>query len=100
MNYHKLIALQKANGYTDLQNRINDGSIWKFEGSVGSNAMQALESGECMLPKKFTFDYYGNKLPSRDVLQKGSKGTFQNAVNFWTKVENGEIDLYPECDEY
>ena len=91
MNYQRITKLQKEYGCSDLQNQINDGSIWKFEGSAGRAAMAALDSGQCMLPKKFTVDYYGNKLPSRDVLQKGTKGTYQNAVNYWTKVENGDF---------
>jgi hypothetical protein len=47
--------------------------------------MAALESGECMLPKQAHFDYYGNRIPSRDELKKGSKGTYQNAVKFWSE---------------
>jgi hypothetical protein len=38
-----------------------------------------------MLPKQVHFDYYGNRIPSRDELKKGSKGTYQNAVKFWSE---------------
>lgn len=100
MNYQSILKLQKLYDLKGLQDSINDGSIWKFEGSMGRRAMDALDSGECMLPKKFTFDYYGNKLPSRDVLQKGSKGTYQNAINYWTKVENGDIDFNDDDYDY
>ena len=96
MKYHDVKQLQALHGRKKLQDRINDGSIWKFEGSAGRRAMDALRSGECMLPKKQTFDYYGNPLPSRDWLKAGTKGTYKNSLNFWTKVESGEIDLYDE----
>jgi len=93
LTFIKIKQLQKLHGYTEIQEQINSGQIWKFEGSVGKNAMNLLESGACMLPKKFTFDYYGNQLPSRDVLKAGTKGTFKNSQNFWQKVVDGEIDL-------
>ena len=91
MNYQSILKLQSEYDVKGLQDGINDGSVWKFEGSMGRRAMEALDSGECMLPKKFTFDYYGNKLPSRDVLQKGTKGTYQNSINYWTRLLNGEF---------
>ena len=93
MNYNTILKLQKENDLTDTQNRINDGSIWKFEGSVGRVTMDLIKSGACMLPKKPTYDYYGSQLPSRDWLKKGTQGTYQNSVRFWTAVENGEIDF-------
>jgi hypothetical protein len=96
MNYHNIKRLQAVHDLKSLQDGINDGSIWKFEGSAGRRAMEALSSGECMLPKKRTFDYYNNSLPSRDWLQAGTKGTYKNSLNFWTKVESGEIDLYED----
>lgn len=92
MNYKTIEALQKANGIWDLQEQINSGIVWKFEGSVGRSAMQSLDCGECMLPKKATFDYYGSRLPSRDDLKKGTKGTFQNSVRYWQNVEDGSLD--------
>jgi hypothetical protein len=61
-----------------IQRRINDGSIWLFEGSAGREAMALLEAGYCMLPKHATRDYWGNYLPARDELKPGTKGTWQN----------------------
>jgi hypothetical protein len=54
-----------------------------------------------MLPQERITDYYGNVVPSRDDLQEGTKGTFQNSVNFWTKVDNGEIEIdeFADFDE-
>ena len=51
---------------------------------MGRKAMELLESGACMLPKKSFTDYYGNRIPSRDDLKQGSKGTYLNAIRFWT----------------
>ena len=85
MNFQKVTSLQKELGVYETQQAINDGSIWKIAGSEGRAAMGYLESGVCMLPKYSHTDYYGNKIPSRDELEKGSKGTFQNSVEFYSQ---------------
>ena len=85
--------LQKEYGYSEMQDLINSGLAWKMEGSIGRQAMGCLESGACMLPKVSHSDYYGNRIPSRDELKKGTKGTYQNCKDFWTKVDEGEIYL-------
>lgn len=59
-----------------VQRRINDGSIWSFEGSVAREAMNLIKSGYCMLPKQAHRDYYGNRVPSRDDLKPGTFGTY------------------------
>lgn len=94
MNIAQIKSLQKAHGYEETQNRINSGSIWKFEGSIGRQAMELLKAGVCMLPKKVTHDAYGNEIPSRDLLRKGTKGTFQNCAAFWQKVQSGECAYF------
>lgn len=87
--------LQKAYGFDKMQNHINTGMCWKLEGSVGREAMALLDSGACMLPKEFHTDYYGNKVPSRDVLKEGTKGTFKNSQTFWQGVLDGSIEIDP-----
>ena len=99
MNYSKITALQKTYGFSDIQNRINDGSIWSMEGSMGREASRLLDSGACMLPKVFKHDYYGNRIPSRYVVKKGSKGSFKNSQDFWVGVENGTIEIFDESFE-
>ena len=91
--------MQKAYGYDKLQNNINIGLAWKLEGSYGRAAMSALESGMCMLPKESHRDYYGNRIPSRDELRNGSKGTYQNCAKFWQGVDEGSIYLSIEEEE-
>lgn len=94
MNYHTITRMQKEYGYFNLQAMINSGDVWKLEGAAGREAMSALQQGICMLPKKSTRDYYGNYIPSRDELKQGTKGTYQNCLNFWADVMDGTIDLY------
>jgi hypothetical protein len=93
MNHNRIKALQKIYGFDTIQEQINSGLAWRLEGSVGRHAMQLLESGVCMLPKKKVIDYYGNTVPSRDMIKKGTKGSFLNSKKFWCKVESGEVTL-------
>ena len=86
MNYKTIESLQKAYGFSEIQGHINSGMAWKLEGSVGREAMALLESGACMLPKVQRIDYYGTRVPIRDDLKAGTKGTFKNSQNFWQVV--------------
>lgn len=61
--------------YQALQRRINDGSIWSFEGSAGRAAMEALKEGFCMLGNEPRRDYWGNRIPSRHEILEGSFGS-------------------------
>jgi hypothetical protein len=99
MNYQRIKKLQKEYGIDEMQNLIDTGEAWKREGFVGRSAMASLEDGACFLPKERILDYYGSTVPSRDDLEPGTKGTFKNSVEFWTKVEDGEIDLAPVMEE-
>lgn len=83
MNYAQLKSAQIQSGYHKMQELIDSGLVWKLEGSMGREAMALLESGACMLPKKSYRDYYGNKIPSRDELKSGTKGTYKNSLNFY-----------------
>lgn len=60
-----------------MQQAINGGTAWQFQGSVGRSMMAALEAGICMLGKDGAADYYGNYIPSRDQVQEGTKGSYQ-----------------------
>jgi len=66
-----------------MQTLIDNGTAWKMEGSCGRAAMQALESGACFLPEQASKDYWGNRIPSRNELKDGTKGTLGNSVAFW-----------------
>lgn len=91
--------MQKSYGYSEMQTLIDSGLAWRLEGSVGRAAMGALESGACMLPKVQRTNAYGGTVPPRQWLKAGSKGTWENCRDFWTKVDEGEIFLEVEEDE-
>lgn len=60
-----------------MQRAINAGEAWKFQGSVGRAMMQALKDGRCVLGRKAAYDYFGNRIPSRDEVQAGSLGSVE-----------------------
>lgn len=68
-----------------MQILINNGTAWHFEGAVGREAMDLLDAGHCMLPQQAYRDAYGNRVPSRDDLEPGTKGTYQ-----WVAINHGE----------
>jgi hypothetical protein len=83
MNYQQVKQKQARNGVEWMQNAINSGLAWKLEGSVGRQAMEYLEIGVCMLPKVAKFDYYGNRVPSRDEVKAGTKGSYALCREYW-----------------
>ena len=100
MTIKKIRQMQKNFGLDKAQKLIEDGTIWQFEGSVGRTASLGLEIGIFFLPDKRTFDYYGNMIPSRDDLVKGTKGTLENAENFWKSVEEGDFMAIEAIDDF
>lgn len=96
MTIERITELQEMHGLKQMQDLINSGDAWKMEGSYGRAAMANLESGACMLPTESHRDYWGNVVPSRDMLKDGTKGTLGNSINFWTAVEDGTIVLEDE----
>lgn len=67
-----------------MQALIDSGRAWKMEGSCGRAAMAMLESGACFLPETAHSDYWGNRVPSRNDLKEGTKGTLGNAARYWS----------------
>lgn len=63
-----------------MQRMINSGLAWRMQGSYGRAAMDALEAGFCMLGTERRTDYYGNRIPARDDVQEGTKGSRGNVV--------------------
>lgn len=86
MTYAQIMKMQKEKGFSEMQSMINNGSVWKLEGSTGREAMALLEQGVCMLPNVAYKDYCGNIVPARNMLKSGTKGTFQNAQKYWESV--------------
>lgn len=90
-----ILQLQKEYGFDEIQKHIDSGQCWLLEGSFGRKAMSLLESGACMLPNEFKKDYYGNTIPSREVIKDGTKGSLGNSKQFWQGVIDGRIEIDP-----
>ena len=88
MNYQKIRKLQEEYGVDTMQRLIDDGAVWHMEGAMGRKAMQLLETGQCMLPKKQYKDFYGNTIPSRDDVEPGTTGSYQNAAKYWESIHD------------
>ena len=74
----------------EAQKLINSGNAWRLEGSVGRYCMDMISGGYCMLGKVGHRDYYGNYVPSRYEVEKGTKGSRE----FVKKAkESGENDF-------
>lgn len=69
-----------------MQEMVNDGSIWRMEGSMGRQADALLECGALMLGEKGCTDFWGNYVPSRFEVAPGTKGS-QELHEQW-KQEN------------
>lgn len=61
--------------FTSIQKAINSG-MWGLQGSYGRTMMEAITDGRCLLGKSSASDYYGNRIPSRDQVQEGTKGSY------------------------
>lgn len=59
-----------------LQALINAGT-WGLEGSMGRAMMEAIEAGYCALGPEPAQDYWGNFIPSRGMVEAGTKGSVQ-----------------------
>ncbi len=99
LTYTQIIKLQKAYNVDGMQESITSGTCWKMEGSQGRFAMDCLEAGVCMLPLEARLDYYGNRVPARNMLKAGTKGTFRNSSNFWNKVLDGDFNAIDWLEE-
>tara|TARA_R110002020_G_scaffold9539_2_gene37451 strand:- start:11787 stop:12071 length:285 start_codon:yes stop_codon:yes gene_type:complete len=86
----EITALQDANGASEIQSMINDGTAWKMEGSIGRYAMDCLEQGICFLPNKPQKDIYGNTIPSLSMVKEGSIGSRSLSSMYWSDVTNFE----------
>ena len=86
MKFYKIKQMQFGYGYEKLQALIDTGSAWNMEGAIGRSAMDSLRSGACFLPTTSRKDYYGSTIPSRYQVQKGTAGSYQNSVKFYTKL--------------
>jgi hypothetical protein len=81
MNLNDIYTIEEDNEATEedyffsIQRAINSG-MWGLQGSYGRAMMDAITSGFCLLGKQAAKDYYGNRIPSRDEVQAGTKGSY------------------------
>jgi hypothetical protein len=61
--------------YEAIQRSINAG-MWGLQGSYGRTMMDAIKGGHCLLGQNEANDYWGTRIPSRDQVQAGTKGSF------------------------
>lgn len=87
MKKKEIHSLQKRYGIEDIQNFINSGQAWLMDGKTGRRAMEYLKSGACYLPLKEYYDYWGNHIPSRTKVPKGTSGSLKNSQLFWSEKE-------------
>ena len=85
LNLHDIYTIEdgaetELEYYEAIQKAINDGTAWKFQGSYGRTMMGAIEGGYCMLGIYPASDYYGNRIPSRDEVQEGTKGSYEYVI--------------------
>jgi hypothetical protein len=57
--------LDEEQSLTLLQEMVDDGTVWKFQGSWGRTAADLLNRGVLRFPEQRTHDYYGNAIPTR-----------------------------------
>ncbi len=62
-----------------LQRAINS-NLWSLQGSYGRSMMAAIEAGQCLLGRTPCHDAYGNFIPSRHQVEKGTKGSHSFVV--------------------
>lgn len=90
MNLHDINIIEGNVGADELdqacaiQRFINAGQ-WSFQGSYGRTMMAAIEAGACLLGPHPARDYWGNRIPSRDEVKPGTKGSRDYVVE-----HNGE----------
>jgi hypothetical protein len=62
-----------------LQNLIDTGEGWRWEGALGRAVVEALEDGRCVLGTTAHRDYYGRVVPARGDVAPGEKGSLEYA---------------------
>lgn len=92
---------QKQYGIDDYQKVINDGSVWRMSGTFQRRAMSYLSAGVCFAPLNEYRDFWGNVIPSRTALPKGSLGTLLNSKRFWSDIDqvNNFFQLQLELEQ-
>lgn len=78
-----------------LQQVVNDGTAWLMQGSFGREVMRRMESGDIMLGQIARCDFWGNRIPSRDDVLAGTKGSRQLVVETHGEAYAKALDAVP-----
>lgn len=70
-----------------FQKLVNSGQVWRLQGTYGRRAMELLKAGVIMLGKKGHHDYYGNYVPSRYEVEKGTMGSPQYVKKMRKRID-------------
>lgn len=73
---HEQDELDEMGDALVLQTAINAGQ-WALQGSYGRAMMDAIKSGQCALGRNSAHDYWGNFIPSRDMVKAGTPGSIE-----------------------
>ena len=68
--------------------RLIDGGVWGLEGYMGRAMMQAINEGVCVLGPEPVWDYWGNRIPSRNEVKPSTKGGILYAYKALTYAED------------
>lgn len=60
-----------------FQKLIDDGTVWKLQGSYGRTAQGLIQDGKCTLGPTGHHDFYGNYIPSRLEVKPGWPGSVE-----------------------
>jgi len=74
-------SLSEADTIKMFQEMVNDGSVWKLQGSYGRTAQAMLDAGVIQPPTKATTDYYGNKIPTKGQPPTGAEMKIDKATS-------------------
>lgn len=84
------MSLYIRKAFQPLQAAIDSGSIWSMEGSAGRRAVLAIEDGDVVLGPVGHRDYWGNYVPSRYEVNRGTKGSIAYARKVRAYAAEGE----------
>lgn len=80
-----------AEQIVEMQNLIEDGSVWLLDEKLGTMALDLINSGHCTLGRAISRDQWGNAIPSRDMVEAGTIGSVGYAKQKREGVDDEEF---------
>lgn len=91
MNSRTIRNLQKKYGLKKYQDAISNGTAWDQSAKFTQRCKELLKSGACYLPPKSHYIHFHSVVPSRHDIPKGSLGTIEHSIKFWSDEWNKSI---------